>query len=283
MRVLLTFAVLSLTTLVACGDDDDPGGDARVDARPDSRPGDGGRDGDGARPDVDTGPPDARDDADAASDADASFDGDPTDADAASDADASSMPDADASDDASVPTSCADLVELDNGDPCEGTAYCTSESDMCTVVRCLLGVVGRANTCDDAGMCEDVLWETSCESDFECAVAWEFDCCGGASASGIRQDQLSTFSEHEARCAPAPLCECLPRYTIGGDTEVDPGRVVARCFVGQCQARERGCAGDGECGMGQVCCYPCGIPGCENRCMEPCTGSGCAGGCPLIP
>jgi len=33
-----------------------------------------------------------------------------------------------------------------------------------------------------------------------------------------------------------------------------------------------------------VCCYPCGIPGCDNICLVPCSDSmGCVGGCPLAP
>jgi hypothetical protein len=50
-------------------------------------------------------------------------------------------------------------------------------------------------------------------------------------------------------------------------------------------------AGEGElcggqmpaCGEGLSCCYPCGIPDCENTCTKTCTGPECAGGCPLIP
>ncbi|MCC7539816.1 MAG: hypothetical protein IT379_26575, partial [Deltaproteobacteria bacterium] len=46
------------------------------------------------------------------------------------------------------------------------------------------------------------------------------------------------------------------------------------------------CGGDrGMCGAGLSCCYPCGIPGCDNLCEPTCDEStpGCAGGCLLRP
>ena len=45
------------------------------------------------------------------------------------------------------------------------------------------------------------------------------------------------------------------------------------------------CGGNyGDCADGLVCCYPCGIEGCEpNICFEPCFDEWCAGGCPMFP
>ena len=38
------------------------------------------------------------------------------------------------------------------------------------------------------------------------------------------------------------------------------------------------------CAQGLVCCYPCGIPGCQYRCQTPCAaGPACINGCPLLP
>ncbi len=37
------------------------------------------------------------------------------------------------------------------------------------------------------------------------------------------------------------------------------------------------------CEPGLVCCYPCGIEGCENVCMKPCEDAWCINGCPLYP
>ena len=43
-------------------------------------------------------------------------------------------------------------------------------------------------------------------------------------------------------------------------------------------------AGALPCATGLVCCYPCGIPDCNDVCMTPCTdGPGCVDGCPLVP
>ena len=39
------------------------------------------------------------------------------------------------------------------------------------------------------------------------------------------------------------------------------------------------CKEDLQCPFGLKCCYPCGIPGCENRCMPP----GQDGHCPAFP
>ncbi len=46
------------------------------------------------------------------------------------------------------------------------------------------------------------------------------------------------------------------------------------------------CGGDlGTCAEGLSCCYPCGIPGCENRCEPTCAPGtpGCFDGCFLRP
>ena len=38
------------------------------------------------------------------------------------------------------------------------------------------------------------------------------------------------------------------------------------------------CTSDADCPRGQLCCYPCGIDGCDFVCMTPWRS-----GCPLIP
>lgn len=39
------------------------------------------------------------------------------------------------------------------------------------------------------------------------------------------------------------------------------------------------CETDADCAAGQLCCYPCGIPGCSNVCTRVVSG----GRCPLLP
>lgn len=46
------------------------------------------------------------------------------------------------------------------------------------------------------------------------------------------------------------------------------------------------CGGDQQltCAESLVCCYPCGIPGCQFKCTKPCkAGPGCMNGCMLLP
>jgi hypothetical protein len=42
--------------------------------------------------------------------------------------------------------------------------------------------------------------------------------------------------------------------------------------------RRTGCTSNSQCPRGQLCCYPCGIPGCQNQCMAPAPN----GQCPLF-
>jgi len=61
---------------------------------------------------------------------------------------------------------------------------------------------------------------------------------------------------------------------------------------GQCQDKEElGDIGDlcgpdgGDCKPELVCCYPCGIEGCQFQCTTPCDEDEiwCSGGCPMLP
>lgn len=39
-----------------------------------------------------------------------------------------------------------------------------------------------------------------------------------------------------------------------------------------------------ECQAGLLCCYPCGIQGCDHQCRAPCDGGAeCISGCPAVP
>jgi hypothetical protein len=35
------------------------------------------------------------------------------------------------------------------------------------------------------------------------------------------------------------------------------------------------CSNDSECSPGLKCCYPCGIPGCQNACIAPTPNGQC--------
>ena len=45
------------------------------------------------------------------------------------------------------------------------------------------------------------------------------------------------------------------------------------------------CDSHDDCPTGELCCYPCGIPGCDNICEPTCPPGtpGCFGGCYLRP
>lgn len=40
-----------------------------------------------------------------------------------------------------------------------------------------------------------------------------------------------------------------------------------------------GCSSNDQCKKGLLCCYPCGVQGCDNQCMPPDPSTG---GCPLF-
>jgi hypothetical protein len=44
-------------------------------------------------------------------------------------------------------------------------------------------------------------------------------------------------------------------------------------------------SGGNDCRPGLVCCYPCGIPGCDWECTEPCDAGepACSNGCLMYP
>ena len=99
-------------------------------------------------------------------------------------------------------------------------------------------------------------------------VTWEDDLCwdDGDCAEGLT-------------CMGASYCPC------------DMGCGMADT-PGSCQDPDAlGDVGDlcgqsgGDCKPDLVCCYPCGIPGCQWQCAVPCDEDEqwCAGGCPMLP
>jgi hypothetical protein len=86
------------------------------------------------------------------------------------------------------------------------------------------------------------------------------------------------------RCDPAAI-QCVaddrvcPLDCVFSCPELDT--TTCRCEGGTCQrvVEPGACTMDTDCPGGQLCCYPCGIPGCTNRCTDP----GPDGHCPLRP
>lgn len=125
--------------------------------------------------------------------------------------------------------------------------------------------------------------------------------CGGFIGLDCPGDKWCNFDESVAPCGNAdvsgrcvarpmgcdllyaPVCGCdgavysnecaanAAGMDITGDTSCFPVEIDSGVSMG-------GCTSDSDCANGERCCYPCGIPGCQNECM-PTMGAGC----PLFP
>jgi hypothetical protein len=89
-----------------------------------------------------------------------------------------------------------------------------------------------------------------------------------------RQGHAATFTltnqEAGARpCTPAQIAMATAVLTYEAAVLATPGTTLLRSS----------CASDADCPASQLCCYPCGIPGCTNQCTPIVAG----GHCPLLP
>ena len=120
------------------------------------------------------------------------------------------------------------------------------------------------------GWSEEACGSPTCGVPNECAAIIPGCDCGPFQTFlpgvGCQNDPQCPGAEGSACEVANPLCapglSCLERFGEGMGVCSDPG-----------------CRSDDECGAGEVCCYPCGIPGCANACMAPAP----EGGCPLFP
>jgi hypothetical protein len=123
----------------------------------------------------------------------------------------------------------------------------------------------------DATMCpstQPTSGVTSCSGSERCEYGTE-SCCGNTYPSLVCECQSGTFYCYYTDACLIPGCPDAGDYAGVGEV---------------CQAGELFDAGTAPrpCEPGLVCCYPCGIAGCDFRCIEPCTpGPGCQeSGCP---
>jgi hypothetical protein len=115
---------------------------------------------------------------------------------------------------------------------------------------------------------------------------------GGTGGSGGGNECIDTGDRctpgvpipREQQCVRGVDC-CVNTCTCGDDGTV---RCQMKCDPssgsgGSCGSDAGGpgtrCVSDSQCGTGLKCCYPCGIPDCENQCMAPMPN----GQCPLFP
>lgn len=149
--------------------------------------------------------------------------------------------------------------------------------------------------------------------------AWDGERCVGMSGCGCEPHCDAFYPSVEACeavCGEPQPDECVPLDPNGyGDCEMVLGvaftgrtcTTVSGCgcgddcdsFFDSVEACEAACLDDlyllegdvcgdtvqATCGPGLSCCYPCGIPGCDNVCTLSCDASepGCFDGCYLFP
>jgi len=88
------------------------------------------------------------------------------------------------------------------------------------------------------------------------------------------RSRTSTFTLTNEGAGTAPLCsrETIAIATAILSLEDEVLANPATLFI------RSACASDDDCAAGQLCCYPCGIPGCSNVCTPVSEGR-----CPAIP
>jgi hypothetical protein len=100
--------------------------------------------------------------------------------------------------------------------------------------------------------------------------------CGGDDSTGVckkRPQGCTADCPGVCGCDGKVYCNACGANAMGVDT--DP---TATCNAGDAGAGTT-CQSDNECQPGLKCCYPCGIPGCQDQCMAPDAN----GQCPMFP
>jgi hypothetical protein len=88
---------------------------------------------------------------------------------------------------------------------------------------------------------------------------------------------LVLISCTQALAAPSQA----PQAAVAAAPAIAPAtaQFLASLAASQTPVFMTGCTSNAQCPAGQLCCYPCGIEGCENVCMTPWRG----GECPAFP
>jgi hypothetical protein len=100
--------------------------------------------------------------------------------------------------------------------------------------------------------------------------------CGGDDSTGVcvkRPEGCPEDCPGVCGCDGNFHCNACSAQAAGVDVSDDKSCLGSDGGVG------KACAGDAECPGGLKCCYPCGMPGCQNECMPPMPD----GSCPAYP
>ncbi len=167
-----------------------------------------------------------------------------------------------------------DSIDESNGDATmDASTDTVSDIDGDSAGDAIICAGGPPGDCCCSG---DQLGDILCQGGkWTCSIGWFYSgnqCnsvgCGGPCSLPCMTDAGASSASPDTGEADAG----------GVDAPTDASDVV----YGQVGAV---CGQDGSppCDPELVCCYPCGIPGCQNQCTVPCTGVECVGGCMAVP
>jgi hypothetical protein len=175
----------------------------------------------------------------------------------------------------------ADLLAAE-GTPCaeEGKSCgdCSDPCSFCNLLRCengkwqALEAFPNPNCGDAGGVCGGY-FPVPCPEGYYCDFP---PGCGVADETGICVKTPEVCDDDcpgVCGCDGQLYCNACMANAAGIDTSNGT----------ECSAGDGGagtvCGSDFQCAAGLKCCYPCGIPGCENQCMTPWAN----GECPMFP
>jgi hypothetical protein len=181
-------------------------------------------------------------------------------------------------------TGCFEDYECPDGSTCNAEEICLPSPWACKgAVPCDDRCYGYCVPGEvEAGNCYDIVMCNSLPPE-----------CPDNTLPGIVDGCWSGYCIALAECEAAPACadlsseamcvaraECVPIYMGIDCTCDDNGCVCNELLYKECSAGDSAaCSDDSQCPGAQKCCYPCGVPGCENSCMEPAAD----GECPMFP
>jgi hypothetical protein len=155
---------------------------------------------------------------------------------------------------------------------CDGKFYCNACSahsagvDDSTSVSCLPDGDAGVTKCGGSG-------NAPCASNEFCQFA---NGCGAPGAEGVCMEKPQAC---DADCPGVCGCDGKFYCNVCGANAAGTNASDSKACLGGDGGNGSPCPNGNECNAGLLCCYPCGVQGCENQCMPP----GPGGNCPLFP